>query len=101
MSTFPKMDPEQKQKWVAALRSGKYQQAREAFCAEPSSGLKHCCLAVFIDAVIGQPVTTKDYTSHFGPTFEKHKIPRSHLVQLNDTEMLTFNEIADWIEENL
>jgi hypothetical protein len=39
------MNPKVKEKWVAALRSGKYKQARGALCKDGA----YCCLGVLCD----------------------------------------------------
>ena len=45
--TYEKIDPEFKVKWLAALRSGEYQQARGALLTEvPGSPAAFCCLGV-------------------------------------------------------
>ena len=116
------MNPEIKKKWVEALRSGQYVQGRNKL-RSPSSNdpdfpapSAFCCLGVLCDVVDSTqwqpPMDRKpDYmlygyhststppdvldTSGLGRTDE------DALVKLNDDERWTFNQIADWIEENL
>lgn len=40
------MNPEIKDKWVEALRSGRFTQARHTFTIINSGRIQHCCLAV-------------------------------------------------------
>jgi hypothetical protein len=52
-----KMNPEVKAQWVAALRSGEYEQGRDALTLEG----KYCCLGVLCDLAVksGQDVRVK------------------------------------------
>ena len=43
------MDQQIKSDWVEALRSGEYEQARQAFTRIEDGKVKHCCLAVLTD----------------------------------------------------
>ena len=92
------MDAELKAKWVAALRSGKYEQGPLFL----RNGESYCCLGVLCDVLDpnGWPedhclaLTTLDATGLSG-------MEVSNLVHLNDTLGYPFNTIADWVEANL
>lgn len=114
------MDQELKVKWVVALRSGQYTQGagylKKNWEVEP----KHCCLGVLcevmdadqrpnedtgVTAFADDPDVEKQDT-HYLPegVRERAGIAKSdqrQLTDLNDVNCLTFNEIADWIEERL
>ena len=107
------MNPEVKAKWVAALRSGEYEQGTEML--RPGENT-YCCLGVLADVV--DPNGWKLEPGNFGPLWE-HKsfcgrpsndilkqvgLTRKavdDLIKMNDVELRPFNEIADYIEENL
>jgi hypothetical protein len=123
MNRYDKIDPEVKQKWLEALRSGKYKQGRY--------GLRHtvdntdlngekydafCCLGVLCDVVQSNAWTPKKDA----PAYWLHNNESSttvgydirdsiglasaaidNLIHLNDSFKKDFKEIADWIEENL
>lgn len=79
--------PEFKAKWIAALRSDEYTQARETL----GSGKHLCCIGVGVN-VAGLERGEGWYIGR--GAFDK-------LVAMNDREMKSFAEIADWIEVNL
>jgi hypothetical protein len=110
-----------KKKWVAALRSGKYEQGKTAL----SIGGKYCCLGVLCEVAIenGLPIqatksagglTEYDDSVSYLPhsvfdwaTLKKGRgclvdfhVPSGCLSQLNDSGK-SFEEIADMIEEYL
>ena len=96
------MTPEFKAKWVAALRSGKYEQCR----GDLRRGDKFCCLGVACD-LIDKDGWEKEVGS-FGMGwngYESADLPfilsdeSRILVELNDTAGLSFEEIADYIED--
>jgi hypothetical protein len=105
------MDKDLKAKWIAALRSGKYEQGREYLRKDDS----YCCLGVLCDLVDpnGWVYDSEFYSFHFNSDHdvdqwlpsslpEKYGIDReSDLVDLNDTKQYDFNQIADWIEVSL
>lgn len=106
-------------KWVAALRSGEYKQAKKSLRTDEG----YCCLGVACEIAVkaGLPVTVhfidkKGFCSYDGgvgvlPEGVMHalrfksvdgyteKLQKS-LTTLNDIENLTFAEIADYIETN-
>lgn len=94
-----------KQKWIEALRSGKYIQTRGTL--KSSEG--YCCLGVFLSAVEGEepPVChEEDGITDTGPAEMYSKCRKllpeglvSKGISMND-EGKTFLEIADMIEEH-
>lgn len=118
------MPAETKKEWLAALRSGEYQQATCAL--ETDKG--YCCLGVLQMVVDGKVERSRldEKLSAAEPTdewYEENEMEsfskvtktggRAHnfLIQMNDEgtyneaegrdEPLTFLHIADWIEENV
>lgn len=116
-----RMDPALKAKWVAALRSGDYAQAREALRAVHDDKASYCCLGVLCTLVPHIEWTDEDafYRDEDGDTYdadgelpipvrEMAGIPMAamiRLIQMNDgkedVRPHSFPEIADWIERNL
>jgi hypothetical protein len=100
-------DQELKAKWVEALRSGEYRQTTGHLKTENG----YCCLGVLADIVDssawhrrnGQwywntgecllPYSTQDYLNIGDAT--------DTLMDMNDSQDKSFDEIADYIEQNL
>lgn len=108
------MDPEVKQAWIAALRSGKYKQARYKLKARNGA---MCCLGVLADLQGKEWVwdaTDQEYVD-FDGTSDVREIQKAgvkpvaarQLAEMNDGapgiggKRYSFPEIADWIEKNL
>tara|TARA_R110000868_G_C10812169_1_gene757927 strand:- start:590 stop:985 length:396 start_codon:yes stop_codon:yes gene_type:complete len=116
-----KLNPEIKTNWLEALRNGKIRQAHKQLCSladydeNTGTGLKMCCLGVY------EYVTDKNadihemqdcslpyelnMESHFQDTWCKDENGicgniTTFLAYSNDNGA-TFEEIANWIEENL
>ena len=102
------MNPEIKQRWVEALRSGKYEQGRGVLREFRDGKFHYCCLGVLCDLVapddwdrewhrnsIGFPA--QEITDEVG--LSKHQA--GILADMNDRHQYTFSQIADYIEENL
>ena len=95
------MNAEIKQKWVEALRSGKYQQGHYAL----QTGEAYCCLGVLC-VVTGTKIfegnsTRPDDCSYDG--ILAHGVNNNECARLwamNDSNR-SFAEIADYIEEHL
>lgn len=107
------MDAELKKKWVDALRSGEYQQGRHAL----RSGNGYCCLGVLCEVLGMEKYGTAMYM-HDGygigltipskmaaplglmnPCYKDAEMPiRDRLMGMNDNELKTFDQIADYIE---
>lgn len=110
------MDKEIRDKWCQALRSGKYSQATGYLC----DGTSFCCLGVLCE-VNNEKRTLSDirdldkdiplYSYYIKNTECEYDIPEGYcdlnqetiekLVELNDDEECSFDEIADYIERNL
>ena len=111
------MNPQIKQKWLNALRSGEYQQTQRYLRKEDG----FCCLGVLCDLYIKENNVEWQHNEVDGYFYENHSfIPPSSVVEwsgsaekrtklygkigtlarLNDKGS-TFNEIADVIEEHL
>jgi hypothetical protein len=114
------MDPDIKAKWVEALRSGKYKQARMAL--ETSRG--YCCLGVLCRAVGAEFQEFDDDGRYYDsvPVLDginladgnNEELSRSflrraglreedqiRLVEMNDSENASFLKIAEYIEKRL
>lgn len=109
------MDKELKQKWIDALRSGKYEQGTGSL----EDNGKYCCLGVL--AVVGELAERRAHSpsgrTHFywgDGVFTSSTFPDSAclkvglwngvygmLMHMNDSDKKSFAEIADWIEENI
>lgn len=119
------MDAKIKAKWIAALRSGSYQQGTETLRAKN----KYCCLGVlcdvdgaewrerspashvFIALGMGDAELEGNYCNEIGISKEEQDL----LMAMNDgtansreaakwgieSRRHTFAEIADWVEEHL
>lgn len=107
-----------RKEWIAALRSGEYKQATgclEAWKLEGDERVKegNCCLGVAC-CVLGVERTGSDgtavhyhvsfdhmaaeldgrYLQLFGLNYQQH----AELIKMNDTDGLSFEAIAEWIE---
>ena len=100
-------------KWVAALRSGEYDQGKSALCWITPYGVKYCCLGVLHEVIHGEDawkistnawsnkeklITVNGNISYYGGIYFDHLV--HELVEMNDGGS-TFNEIADWIEDHV
>ena len=110
----PKMDPEAREVWLEALRSGQYEQGQHALKYHN----KYCCLGVLC-AVTGQgkwakeePAVAEGY--EYAGCLDNELIPeplaqrfgltkpvQAKLAALNDEDDRDFQWIATWIEGNL
>jgi len=104
------MNKELKDKWVVALRSGKYKQGGD--CLRNSRENTYCCLGVLCD--IHPKVKFRGDTAVYDDEDEScFKLPESlathcnltkyvdDLVKMNDYMSVSFKNIADWIEKNV
>jgi hypothetical protein len=116
------MDAQLKRDWVKALRSGNYKQGRGRLC---SVNGRYCCLGVLYDQLpdkewVRTTTVIKENVwaipVQFGdqelldynilPLDIMAEVGMSHafqqrLTDMNDVEKLNFDQIADWIEEQL
>ncbi len=118
------MDTDVKNKWITALRSGRYLQGNGALRSnkQPPGGEpepdKFCCLGVLCDVLeVGwerddtDPLIKAVYGSREGEISYPPKplcdevgltgVQAEKLADLNDDEEYSFEQIADWVEENL
>lgn len=110
------MKAELKAKWLAALRSGEYLQARNVLqkgIGESYEG--NCCLGVLCRVAGIEPKKTGKYITFEGKEdclsermrtrFGIPLIAEDKLVRMNDGDEdnapQSFAQIADWIEENI
>jgi hypothetical protein len=104
------MDQTLKDEWTAALRSGNYKQGAGAL---KNKNDEYCCLGVLCD-ISGEgewvPVMKQcayrdkqeDNITHPGTTWSGLSLVQmNQLIYFNDDKEWTFQQIADWIEENL
>lgn len=117
------MDSELKQQWLAALRSGKYEQGKNSLKVNN----KYCCIGVLLSLMNGDITWTDKYkgtkvTRYYfdGSAWLEGVMPgnlrcsiglsnadHDRLTSFNDgvaphaTSPQSFNQIADWIEEHL
>jgi len=98
-----------KKKWIRALRSGDFEQTTGvlAYCG------KYCCLGVLCE-ISGKLPFRNEHVFPDTKSVANNKIPKKGLVlvmldpkdqqtliRLNDDKQYTFNQIADWIKENI
>lgn len=103
--TIPGLASDLKARWIAALRSGGFEQGLH-FLHDDNHGEKYCCLGVLTCTVNGARGHTAAYrVNGLGAyTFIEQCISKEqsgHLQHMNDSEGKSFAEIADWIEANL
>lgn len=131
MYTIKKMNPEAKALWVAALRSGKYQQGFGRLEKVVDGKTYHCCLGVLCRVAMEAGVETTavaastppsgvvqtlfdDCNTHVPPIVNEwsgldywntHGVMIGgyayNFVALNDEQLIPFSKIADLIEEQL
>lgn len=80
--------------WIAALRSGQYEQAHGSFSTNTGC---LCCLAVLatIDRTVADGTGWARFQADLG--FE-NSLDFQSFVNANDEDRWTFNQIADWLE---
>ena len=103
------MPKEFAEKWVKALRSGEYKQVQRHLSKDDC----FCCLGVLGTVCLGIPIKQLVFfhESIIGIAFLKdikEPIPigltselQEELINLNDKDLYTFPQIADWIEANV
>ena len=99
------MDAELKKKWVGALRSGKFRQARENLQVVTNKRHSYCCLGV-LARVAGEKVDdVREGTGALSQSFRRRvgltSRSEDKLIGLNDGNEQPFSMIADWIEAHL
>lgn len=101
------------ERWVKALRSGKYEQTTDC---QLKLGDCYCVLGVagivaelkisikgdeFLTPITEEPNSYDPLYNVFGMDYNVGYRFAQELYRLNDTQHLTFPEIADWIESNV
>lgn len=119
-----KMDPAVKMEWVAALRSGDYEQGHGQLRSWVSPAGRYCCLGVLCD--VGTKLGALEHRPAYAGNGPGWRLPRlfggwsevmpsrgicewaglpagstDDLAEANDSGRYTFAQIADYIEENL
>jgi len=115
------MKPEIKKIWVEALRSGKYKQGQKYLCRTINGEDRFCCLGVLAhecvdgywskkwgpeemvvwNLVSNDSKCSVDLSEELLIKLGISAFEQDKLVNLNDNLGKDFNQIADWIEENL
>ncbi len=107
------MKKELKDKWVKALRSNKFKQTRGTLrqYSYSSHRCTYCCLGVLCEVTKikrfpgGYTADDEDFTQelpyHLLRQFQLSIEQQDNLIELNDNKKKSFEEIADYIEENL
>jgi hypothetical protein len=109
MSDLIRMNPEIKTKWVAALRSGTYEQGSHVL----RKGDRYCCLGVLCE-ILKMPSHLNTATGNY--SYAGHNVTglpidmrvqiglsagnHSEAMVMNDTRGYTFLQIADYIERD-
>ncbi len=98
----------QKEQWLIDLRSGNFKQG---FGYLKNINEEYCCLGVLIDRFnFDASIVSNNYCFYFPNGLDSRTtIPNSilldetklKLVRMNDDEMQSFADIADWIELNV
>ena len=92
---------EEKEKWVAALRSGEYEQGFGKLEAEGLGGMRYCCLGVLCH-ILGYN-SSSAYRIEYDSDEDDHDLinlsVQDSLIELNDTDQESFDEIANYIEK--
>ena len=96
-------------KWIEALRSGEYKQGMVSLFKNDS----YCCMVV-AGRVCGMSKENIKINNGTFKAFNNPKVPEElitigytytplvrKLIHLNDEEEKSFNEIADWVEQNV
>ena len=98
------MDKALKDKWMKALRSGEYGQARGRLRRTRSQGHAFCCLGVLADVIDNDEWSSDNLWRAAHQSYLPGDIVRMNdqydLVAKND-DGAPFPKIADWIEENI
>lgn len=100
---------EQKQNWVDALRSGKYEQGTSSLRTDLGG---YCCLGVFCmtenfplhengQTIKGHENDTYTFLDSLLGIGKDHITHSNILVNMNDDKRKSFAEIADYIEQNI
>lgn len=98
------LKPDDKRVWVAALRSGDYEQGRHILRHQTfeDTPVRYCCLGV-LGKVTGILTERQLFYNEGYDTLSKLLEVKNKmaLITMNDEKMMSFKEIADWVEKNL
>lgn len=106
------MNPELKQKWLEALRSGKYMQGIGALCVNDYGKQKYCCLGVLAEVACVEKTENAVGGANYRINGMMHTMwlsdgfaglsfgQQANLSRMNDGGA-TFAEIANLIEKTL
>lgn len=99
------MKQDLKQKWIDALRSGKYQQGfHELRTMDEAnhSEYKYCSFGVLCEVAINSNISGACYSYRFLQNeLEVDFDETFKIIKMNDEQRASFNQIADYIEETL
>tara|TARA_R110002126_G_scaffold715_2_gene4543 strand:- start:67 stop:438 length:372 start_codon:yes stop_codon:yes gene_type:complete len=123
------MIKEYKDKWLKGLRSGKYNQTQKVLMSEAGFCCLGVLMNTYDsngwveadggdmyhrsnkygytdsydegDELYGEASQDSELTSDTLSTFDISDDEQCHLIKMNDTKGNNFNEIADWIDENM
>jgi hypothetical protein len=91
------IDSDLKERWVAALRSGDYEQGKDTL----KSDNKFCCLGVLLDIHDSEcwdrKIECDKYDSLYRLGLDAEQV--SKCISMNDTRSMSFSKIAKVIEE--
>ena len=87
---------EQKNVWIEALRSGDYEQGRGLY--KDNDGC-YCAVGILNEILSGGNPYSRAGTDVIDSMPQRHSV-WNVITKMND-DGKSFNEIADWIEENL
>lgn len=98
----PSMSAEVKADWLEELRSDHYRQIKGGYGFNDDDGTKcRCAIGVLLFDVLGVPLNVSD-EHEFNSLSQALSGPEQGIIQsLNDREGLTFDEIADRIEQDV
>lgn len=109
------MNEDIKQKWVKALRSGKYTQGKGRLKALSTDGtINHCCLGVLVEEIhpeyfqvfgdnqyIGEDYSMTSLSDEIVNEAQMCDDEQGRLINMNDQLGKTFKQIANYIDKNL
>ena len=106
-----------KKRWLKALRSDEYVQGAGLLARPAGDYDEFCCLGVLCDvlgeefeetaygalgvAVNGFGLSTSALPNRLLEQVSMSDMQQSRLINMNDTQGKSFEQIADWIESNL
>lgn len=95
------METHIKENWIKALRSGEYSKAIGAYCDVGQGENCYCALGLLM---VSNKIEWRDALSvlpELGIPIEGNLGIFDVIISMNDYENKSFEEIADWIEQNL